>query len=156
MQRKLHALTSLLTLATCAVLAMTAYTQAQDKKADPSGTWTWSVPGRNGGAARVSTLKLKVDGDKLTGSVTAPGRQGSEPRSTDIENGKIKGDEISFAVSREFNGNKVTQKYSGKVSGDSIKGKIEFERNGESQSRDWEAKRSTEKSSTEKSSSPSK
>jgi len=29
-------------------------------------------------------------------------------------------------VTREFNGNKVTSKYTGKLSGDSIKGKMEF------------------------------
>jgi len=143
MHRKTHLIASVFTLVTCALMALTAVTQAQDKekKADPAGTWTWSTPGRNGGPARESTLKLKVEGDKLTGSVTTPGRQGAEPRATDIENGKIKGDEISFSVTREFNGNKMTSKYSGKVGADSIKGKMEFERNGETQSRDWEAKR---------------
>ena len=67
-----------------------------------------------------------------------PGRQGSE---TQIENGKVDGDTISFSVTREFNGNKSTSKYSGKVAGDTITGKIETERNGESRSRDWTAKR---------------
>jgi hypothetical protein len=38
----------------------------------------------------------------------------------------------------------MTSKYNGKVTADSIKGKTEFERNGETQSRDWEAKKSTE------------
>jgi hypothetical protein len=147
MQRKLHPLTSLLTLVTCTLLALTAavQVQAQDKKPDPNGTWTWSQAGRNGGTPRVSTLKLKVDGDKLTGSITTPGRQGADPTTTNIENGKVKDDEISFSVTREFGGNKVTQKYSGKISGDNIKGKMEFDRNGEAQSRPWEAKRSTEK-----------
>jgi len=60
------------------------------------------------------------------------------------ENGKIKGDEISFTVTREFNGNKRTMKYNGKITADAIKGKTEFERNGEAQSRDWEAKRASE------------
>jgi hypothetical protein len=143
MQRTL--LTSLLTTLTCTVLAWTTVAQAQEKKADPNGTWTWSMPGRDGAPARVTTLKLKAEGDKLTGTVSSPGRQGAEPRQTAIENGKVKGDEISFGVTREFNGNKMTQKFNGKVSGDSIKGKIEFERNGETQSRDWEAKRATEK-----------
>ena len=146
MQRP-HALTFLITTLTCAVLAFTATTrlQAQEKKADPTGTWSWSVPGRNGGEARVSTLKLKVENDKLTGSISSPGRQGAQGRETAIENGKVKGDEVSFSVTREFQGNKFTQKYNGKVSGDAIKGKIEFERNGETQSREWEAKRVTAK-----------
>ena len=136
-----------MTLAACAFLALCALApvQAADKKNDPSGTWTWTVPGRNGGADRKNTLKLKVDGDKLTGTVSAPGRQGGEARETEITDGKVKGDEVSFTVTREFGGNKITQKYNGKVSGDTLKGKMEFERNGETQSRDWEAKREEEK-----------
>jgi len=126
------------------LLGNTSTIQAQDKKADPTGTWSWSTPGRNGGEARKSTLKLKADGSKLTGKLSSPGRQ-NQTAETDIQNGKIKGDEISFDVTREFNGNKVTTKYTGKVSGDSIKGKAETERDGNSRSRDWEAKRESDK-----------
>ncbi|PYK62802.1 MAG: hypothetical protein DME21_05160 [Verrucomicrobia bacterium] len=118
--------------------------QAQDKKADPTGTWTWTTPGRNGGPDRKSTLKLKVEGDKLTGTLSAPGR-GGQSNDSAIADGKLKGDEISFTVIREFGGNKITAKYNGKISDDSIKGKIETERNGQTNSRDWEAKRETEK-----------
>ncbi len=142
MKRTQHALTTLIKVVTCAILALGAVAQAQDKKVDPSGTWTWTVPGRNGGPDRKSTLKLKLEGDKLTGTLSAPGR-GGQNNDTEIADGKINGDEISFAVTREFQGNKVTTKYNGKVSGDSIKGKAE--RNGEAQSRDWEAKREAEK-----------
>lgn len=138
MQRKQFVLGSVLTLAACAFLALsTVSTQA----ADVTGTWTWSRPGRNGGEAQKMTLVLKADGEKLTGSVTSPARQGAEPRKTEIADGKVKGDDISFSVTVEFNGNKRTTKYNGKVSADTIKGKTEFDRNGEAQSRDWEAKR---------------
>src|SRR2546427_12260778 len=107
-------LTSLIKAAACAILALGAVAQAQDKKADPSGTWTWTQPGRNGGPDRKSTLKLKADGDKLTGSISAPGR-GGQATDTEIGDGKLKGDEVSFTVTREFNGNKVVSKYNGKV-----------------------------------------
>jgi hypothetical protein len=53
----------------------------------------------------------------------------------------VKDAEISFAVTREWNGNKMTAKYSGKIEGDTIKGKIETERDGNVRSREWEAKR---------------
>ena len=139
-----NALTSLIKAAACAILALGAVAQAQDKKADPTGTWTWSQPGRNGGPERKSTLKLKLEGDKVTGTLSAPGR-GGQGSDVAISEGKLKGDEISFAVTREVQGNKFTAKYNGKISGDSIKGKIDTERNGETQSRDWEAKRETEK-----------
>ena len=134
-------------LGVCAILALGALGQAyaQDKKADASGTWTWSTPGRDGGEARKSSLKLKVEGDKVTGTLTAPGR-GGQSSDTAIESGKISGDEISFTITREFNNNKLVAKYSGKISGDSIKGKIETERDGNARSRDWEAKREGGKS----------
>jgi hypothetical protein len=131
-------LAALIPLLTCAVLAFGTYTASA---ADASGTWTWSVLGRDGGEARKSTLKLKVEGEKLTGTLSSPGRQGAQARETAIENGKVKGDEVSFTVTREMNNTKFTQKYSAKLTADTLKGKVEFERNGETQSRDWEAKR---------------
>ncbi|HWI58394.1 MAG TPA: hypothetical protein VNZ22_14310 [Bacillota bacterium] len=144
MQSKRNTLTTLVKFGLCALLALgfVVQIQAQDKKAD--GTWTWTTPGRNGGPERKMTLKLKTEGDKLTGTLSSPGRQG-QATDTAIEDGKVKGDEISFTVTREFNGNKMTSKYNGKVSADAIKGKTEFERNGEKQSRDWEAKREAAK-----------
>ena len=138
MQRTQTLATQLLKLAACAMLILGPLAA---HAADASGTWTWSVPGRDGGEARKSTLKLKVDGEKVTGTIAAPGRQGAQAKDVEISDGKIKGDELSFSVTREFNGNKMTMKYSGKVSGDSIKGKIESERDGNTRSRDWEAKR---------------
>ncbi len=142
--------TSLTALCACVVLALTAAPQAQAaEKVD--GTWTWTMQPRGGGGgggggqARTTTLTLKTDGDKLTGKVSTPGRgQNAEPRVTEIENGKVKGNEISFDVSREFNGNKFTTKYSGKVEGDTIKGTMEMpgRNGGEPMKRDWEAKRS--------------
>ena len=113
--------------------------QAQDKKVDPSGTYMWTQPGRNGGPDRTNTLVLKLDGDKLTGKLSAPARGGT-PADTDIADGKLTGADVSFTVVRSFNGNTMTNKYSGTVADGSIKGKIEFNRNGDVQSRDWEAK----------------
>jgi len=102
--------------------------------ADATGTWKWTVE-RNGQTFE-NTLKLKQDGEKLTGKIT--GRQGNE---TDIEEGKVKDDTVSFNVTREFGGNKVVMKYQGKLSGDTIKGDTKFERDGQEQTREWEAKR---------------
>lgn len=101
---------------------------------NPTGTWKWET--NFGGKARENTLKLKLDGDKLTGSML--GRNNQE---TPIENASFKDDKVAFAVTREFNGNKFTIKYNGTVKGDTITGKTEFDRDGQSQSRDWEAKR---------------
>lgn len=103
--------------------------------ADATGTWKWTVE-RNGNTFE-QTLKLKQDKEKLTGSMV--GRQGNE---TEIEDGKVADDTVTFKVTREFNGNKFVIKYEGKVTGDQIKGESKFERDGETQTRPWEAKRS--------------
>jgi hypothetical protein len=103
-----------------------------DDKADPTGTWKWTV--EFGGQTREQTLKLKLDGDKLTGHML--GRNNQE---TPIEEGTFKNGEVSFKVTRERQGQKTTTKYTGKVMGDTIKGKMEGGQGG--QSRDWEAKR---------------
>ena len=62
---------------------------------------------------------------------------------TEISDGKIKGEDVSFSVTREFNGNSFTIKYNGKLSGDSIKGKVERpgRNGGDPTTNDWEAKR---------------
>lgn len=124
---------------------MLVQVQAADTKADPTGTYVWTQPGRNGGADRTNTLTLKLDGDKLTGKVQSPARGGGDPTSTEIKDGKVDGSTISFTVTREFNGNSFSIKYSGKLADGVIKGKTESERNGETQSRDWEAKKQEDK-----------
>ena len=122
-----------------AILVMGALVpaQAQDKKVDPTGTYIWTVPGRNGGD-RTNTLVLKLDGDKLTGTLSSPGR-GGQTTSLAISDGKINGADISFAVTRTFNDNTFTNKYSGTLAEGAIKGKMEFNRNGETQTRNREA-----------------
>jgi hypothetical protein len=148
MQRTQTALGLLAKGAACAILALLAAgpIQAQEKKIDPTGDWTWTFAGRDGGEGRKTTLKLKLEGEKVTGKMITPGRQGGEPRETEIQEAKLTGDELTFKITREFGGNSFTQTYTGKISGDTIKGKIEFERGGETRSRDWEAKREPKKS----------
>src|SRR5262245_50345371 len=82
--------------------------------ADINGKWTAQIPGRDG-QAQETTITLKVEGDKLTGSIS--GRQGDTP----IADGKVSGDEISFTVTRERQGATVKQLFKGKVAGDEIK-----------------------------------
>ena len=126
-----------------AALLMGAMIQAQadDKKVDPTGTYMWTMPGRNGGADRTNTLVLKLDGDKLTGNLTAPGRGGAAGTPVDIADGKVTGADVPFSEVREYNGNSMTNKYSGTLADGSITGKREFTRNGDVQSADWTAKK---------------
>ncbi len=124
-----------------ALLVVVAFgANAQEQKLDLNGTWKSSFTNQNS-QVRETTFKFKVEGDKVTGTIS--GRNND----TAIEDGKLKGDELSFQVTREFNGNKMVIKYTGKVSADTITGKSESERDGQTRSRDWTAKR--EKPATE-------
>ena len=88
MERK-NCVSSLVKLALCAVVALGFCGVAQAQKADAAGTWSWTRPGRNGGPEAKMTLKLKVDGEKLAGKLTTPGRQGVDPVEIEIKDGKI-------------------------------------------------------------------
>src|SRR3954449_12336963 len=93
--------------------------------ADVTGKWTYEQAGRGGGPARQVTITLKQDGAKLTGEVPGFGRGGdAPPPPTQITNGKVDGDKVSFEVVREMQGNKMTTKYEGTVSGGDMKLKI--------------------------------
>jgi hypothetical protein len=87
--------------------------------ADVTGKWTYEMQGRNG--AMTGTINLKADGSTLTGTVSGRGGE------TEISDGRVDGDNVSFTVVREFNGNKMTMKYTGTVSGDGIKFKVQSE-----------------------------
>jgi hypothetical protein len=91
--------------------------------ADVTGKWTAEVAGR-GGNTQTVTMNLKADGDQLTGTVS--GRMGDNP----ISDGKINGDDISFHVVLDFQGNSIKMIYTGKVSSDEIKFKREVEGRG--------------------------
>lgn len=154
MQRRLVLMLSALALMLCAAPQVKA---ADEKAANVTGTWVISQQSRNGNTLE-TTLKLKQDGEKITGTVTPPARGGQggnggatarTPRSLEIEDGKItSGGEITFKTTRENQqGNKMVTTYHGKLDGDTIKGTIESEgRNGQTRTRDFEAKR---KSATE-------
>lgn len=82
--------------------------------ADVDGKWTAQVPGRQGNTQEV-TFNFKAEGDKLTGTMS--GRQGD----TAISDGKIAGNDLSFNVVREFNGNSIKLVFKGVLAGDEIK-----------------------------------
>jgi hypothetical protein len=95
------------------VLASTA------SAADISGTWKAAIETPNGPFE--TTFVFKAEGDKLTGTT-------SNRFMTDapISEGKVDGDNLSFVVSGNFNGNEVKVNYKGKVAGDEMKLTIEI------------------------------
>lgn len=102
--------------------------------ADASGSWKWSTQGR-GGVQEV-TAKLMVKEGVVTGAiVTQMGEVAIDP-------GTVKGDEVAFTVTREFNGNKMVTKYVGKLAGDTITGSTERPgRDGAAVKAEWKASR---------------
>jgi hypothetical protein len=135
----------LLSLSLSVVVALSAASQIHAQtKVDPSGTWTWTTPAGKDAPGRKSTLKLKLDREKISGGLDLPGttRQGGETAITDA---KLAGETLTFTVTRKLAGNAFLQKVSGKMSGDTIKGRVEFERDGKPESREWVARRANEK-----------
>lgn len=140
------------TLCLAAGLLIAASATAQDKKVDPNGKWTWTSEGRDG-ALRTNSITLKLEGDKLTGTVTGfrggrgggGGGGGGAPAENAIEEAKLTGDQVSFQVTREGQNGKIVSKYTAKIAGDTLTGKSSTEINGEAREREFEAKREVAK-----------
>jgi len=80
-----------------------------------TGTWKGNI--ETPGGTFENTFVLKADGNKLTG--TLQGGPGGESK---IEDGKVDGNNVSFAVNMEFG--KLS--YAGAVNGDELKLKVSF------------------------------
>ena len=120
---------------TAAALAAIFFTSVLAFAGDPTGTWKWSIPGRDGQPREVS-LKLELKDGLLTGDMS--GFRGDTP----ISNASFKDDQIAFSVVREFQGNKLETKYDGKLDGDTIKGTVERPgRDGQVTKSEWTATR---------------
>lgn len=120
-----------LTAVLCVLLLTAAMTLLA---ADVSGKWVAQAPGRDGQTREV-TFNLKADGDKLTGTVSSP--MGDR----EISDGKVNGDEVSFSVAMEFNGQAVKVLYKGKVAGDEMK--LTRQREGSERTQEFTAKRAS-------------
>jgi len=81
--------------------------------ADVTGKWTAAIDTQIG--VQNYTYDFKVDGEKLTG------RAKSDFGDTEIAEGTVKGDEVSFVENLSFEGQALRITYTGKVSGEEIK-----------------------------------
>ena len=81
--------------------------------ADFNGKWSAEVTTPRG--TQTLTFDFKVDGATLTGKITTPRGE------SDISNGKVDGNNISFDQVVNFNGNSMTMSYTGTADGDTIK-----------------------------------
>jgi hypothetical protein len=83
-----------------------------------SGNWKGTAETPNGTVER--TFVFKVDGHKLTGETTS-----SMFGKSTIEDGKVDGDDVSFTVTVNIQGNEGKVNYKGKIEGDTINFKIQ-------------------------------
>ena len=84
--------------------------------ADITGKWTAVFDSQVG--EQKYTFEFKVDGSTLTG--TAHSNIAGQEAQTEIEEGTINGDAISFVENLDYQGMQLRIVYKGKVSGDEI------------------------------------
>jgi hypothetical protein len=96
------------------IIALFALTFAAFAAEDPAGTWKATMDTPMGAAE--STIVLKIDGNKLIGTVSGgPGPGPQQPQ--EIAEGKFSGNKITFSVKSDFG----IQTYSGTIKGDEMK-----------------------------------
>ncbi len=106
----------------------------KDEKNDAAGTWKCEY--EIGGQQRTSTLTIKKDGDKVSGTMSWPNQK--ETNLTDV---KLKDGELTFSAVREVMDNKFNVAYKLTITGDKLKGKGAVETGGEKREFDIEGKR---------------
>ena len=107
---------------------------AADDKAEPVGTWKCEY--EIGGQSRTSTLTIKKDGEKFSGTMSWTDQK-DEP----LKDVKLKEGTLTFSAVRKLMGNEITIEYTLKIDGDKLKGKGAAEFGGQKQEFDIEGKR---------------
>ena len=113
------------------LLALFAMFAVAASAADISGNWTGTAEGPQGTLQR--TFTFHQEGSKLSGETNSQFTGKSE-----IQDGKVEGDAISFSINASIQGNEVKLTYKGKISGDTIKLSSEF---GGGQAIEWTLKK---------------
>jgi hypothetical protein len=103
-------------LSAALVIGLCGLAGAQGEKADPVGTWKCQY--EIGGQKRTSTLTLKMDGDKLVGTMSWP-----DQKETKLKDLKLKEGNLTFSAVRVFMDNKIAVEYKLTITGDTLKGK---------------------------------
>ncbi|HTI70474.1 MAG TPA: alpha/beta hydrolase-fold protein [Candidatus Limnocylindria bacterium] len=99
------------------VLALAAFSLST-AAADVTGIWKADFDTQIGKQHYV--YELKTEGEKVTGKATGE-INGENKHTTEIKDGKLAGETVTFVESFSFQGNDVTINYSGKLAGDEIK-----------------------------------
>ena len=103
-------------LSAALVLGLYGLACAQGEKADPVGTWKCEY--QIGEMKRVSTLTIKMDGDKLAGTMSWP-----DQKETKLKDVKLKDGALTFSAERQLGDNTFSVEYKFTITGDKLKGK---------------------------------
>jgi hypothetical protein len=103
-------------------------------KVDPVGTWKCEY--EIGSQKRTATLTIKMDGDKLAGTMSWP-----DQKETDVKDLKLKDSALTFSVVRKLMGNEITCEYKVTIDGDKLNGKGAAEFKGDKEEWDINGKR---------------
>ena len=107
---------------------------AQDKKADPVGTWKCEYA--IGDQKRTSELTIKKDGDKLVGTMSW-----QDQKDEKLKDVKWKDGELTFSAVRKFMDLEIAIDYTLKIDGDKLTGKGAADFGGQKQEFDIDGKR---------------
>lgn len=138
-----------LTTVLLALAGTGASVRAGELAVNPTGTWKVTTVTTNTQVrATAQTLKLKLDGATLTGTLSyfsSPMVNGKARVSElPITEAKLQGNEISFNFTHppaSGKGPNASYSYRGSISGDTIKGTFTMEWMGQTRTRSWEAAR---------------
>lgn len=103
-----------LAMAVGLALSVSGAALAQEAPANVAGTWNLTITTPRG--TFNSTLTLKQDGAKVTGTVSS--RMGD----TAISKGAVSGDTLTFEITRDTPNGTFTMNYKATVKGDDMKG----------------------------------
>ncbi|MHC4165431.1 MAG: hypothetical protein ACYSWQ_00565 [Planctomycetota bacterium] len=104
---------------------------------DPSGTWRREYDWNNATVQEAIRLNLKEDG-KIVGTLSA------NNFALEVKDIEVKGNELSFSVSGEYQGTEWSTRYKGVIKGDEIDGAGVFTVGDQSWDFDWKPKRTAE------------
>ena len=124
---------TILSAALVLALGLCGLAGAQEK-VDPVGTWKCEY--QIGEQKRTSTLTIKMDGDKLAGTMSWP-----DQKETNLKDVKLKDADLTFSAERVLGDNKFNVEYKFTITGDKLKGKGAVETGGEKREFDIEGKR---------------
>ena len=105
----------------------------------PNGKWDLEIATDDGQTLK-SSVKIEGEGDKLSGTMTAP-----DGREVKLEDLKLAGNDVSFKINVDFEGSALVAKFKGKIDGPSVKGQVDYDLSGQTGTLDFTGKKAESK-----------